>query len=85
MSRYPRRGMFPGKGPGRWRLLPTWANAQPAFAIYQRAEDGGFEALGIHVLGVEGEQLAAITSFIDPSLALRFGFPLRIQGEGAGK
>ena len=29
-------GMFGGKAPGRWRLVPTRANASPAFALYQR-------------------------------------------------
>lgn len=67
-------GLFTGDAPGRWRLLQTWANAQPAFAIYQRVEGGGYTAFGIHVLAIEGERLAAVTSFINPGLPLRFGF-----------
>jgi RNA polymerase sigma-70 factor (ECF subfamily) len=77
------QGMFPGQAPGRWRLFPTRANAQHAFAIYQRVEGGDYEAFGIHVLAIEGDRLAAITSFIDPSLPIRFGFPPRMEAEGA--
>jgi RNA polymerase sigma-70 factor (ECF subfamily) len=68
-------------GPGRWRLLPT-EPTQPAFAIYQRVGGGSYTPFGIHVLEIEGDRLAAITSFIDPSLPLRFGFPSHIPGEG---
>jgi RNA polymerase sigma-70 factor (ECF subfamily) len=77
------QGMFSGQAPGRWRLFPTRANAQHAFAIYQRMEGGDYDAFGIHVLSIEGDRLAAVTSFIDPSLLLRFGFPPKIQAEGA--
>lgn len=69
------QGMFPGSAHGRWRLLPTWANAQPAFAAYQQVEGGDYAAFGIHVLAIDGEQLSAVTTFIDPVLPLRFGFP----------
>jgi RNA polymerase sigma-70 factor (ECF subfamily) len=68
-------GMFPGKAAGRWRLVPTRANAQPAFAIYQRMEGNVYQAFGIHVLTFEAGRLAEITSFIDSSLPLRFGLP----------
>ena len=69
-------GMFPGRAAGRWRLLPTGANGQPACAVYQRIDEGGdYTAFGIHVLTLTGDQIAAITSFIGPSLPLRFGFP----------
>jgi RNA polymerase sigma-70 factor (ECF subfamily) len=50
----------------RWRYLPTWANGQPALAAYSR-EDGADAYLphGIDVLTLDGEQVAAVTSFID--------------------
>ncbi len=61
---------------GRWRLLPTHANAQPAFGVYQRDKASGkYEAFGIQVLAVEGEQLADITTFVNPALVTRFGLP----------
>ena len=68
-------GMFSGKASGRWRLLPTRANASPAFAIYQRDEKNEYQAFGIHVLGFDVDELKQIISFIDPSLPVRFGLP----------
>jgi RNA polymerase sigma-70 factor, ECF subfamily len=68
-------GMFPGKAADRWRLLPTRANASPAFAIYQRAGDREFQGFGIHVLAYEADRLAQIISFIDPTLPSSFGLP----------
>ncbi len=69
------QGMFPGAAAGRWRLVPTQANGQPAFAIYQRTDEGSYQAFGVHVLALAGIQIAAITSFIDPSLPALFGLP----------
>ncbi len=69
-------GMFPGKAAGRWRLLPTRANGQPAFALYQRAEAGGaYYAFGMLVLMIEGEKLAEVMAFLTPSLPSLFGLP----------
>ena len=68
-------GMFGGKANHRWRLIPTRANARPAFAIYQRDEKNEYQAFGIHVLEYEGDKLNQIISFIDPSLPIRFGLP----------
>jgi RNA polymerase sigma-70 factor, ECF subfamily len=66
-------GMFPGKAKGRWKLLPLHANAQPAFAIYQHAENGDYHFAGIHVLTLKARQLTQITCFMDPSLSVHFG------------
>ena len=68
-------GMFGGKAAGRWRLIPTRANASPAFAIYQRTGESEFQAFGIHVLEDQDARLTQIISFIDPSLLQRFGLP----------
>lgn len=65
-------GMFAGKAKGRWKLLPLHANAQPAFAIYQRAEAGDYQFSGIHVLTAQARQLTQITCFMDPSLLRYF-------------
>lgn len=72
-------GMFSGKASGRWRLVPTQANSSPAFAIYQRAEKGDYQAFGIHVLDFKEAKLSQIISFIDPSLPARFGLPATIS------
>jgi RNA polymerase sigma-70 factor (ECF subfamily) len=56
-----------------WRMVPTRANSQPAVAIYQRTDDGGYEAYGIQVLTLIGPRIARITAFIDPTLLPTFG------------
>ena len=35
---------------GRWRLEPTRANGQPAFALYSRGADGRYQPYGVQVL-----------------------------------
>ncbi len=75
-------GMFPSQARGRWRFLPTKANGQPAYAIFQRMATGEFLAFGIHVLAVAGGQVSEITSFMDPSLVVAFNFPQRLNPNG---
>jgi RNA polymerase sigma-70 factor, ECF subfamily len=63
--------------PGRKRrLLPRPANGCPAFGLYQRepgAED--YRLLGLIVLGVEGEQIASLVAFLEPSRLSHFDLP----------
>ena len=66
-------GMFGGRASGRWRLVPTRANGSPAFALYQRAENGRSQAFGLLVLEYETGGVKHIISFIDPSLPTYFG------------
>jgi RNA polymerase sigma-70 factor (ECF subfamily) len=68
-------GMFQGKSKNRWLLLPTRANGSPAFAIYQRAKEGEYQAFGLQVLELNKGKIWRITQFIDPGLPARFGFP----------
>ena len=72
-------GMFGGKALDRWRLLPTRANAAPAFAIYQHLQGNEYQAFGMHVLSEQDRRLTQIISFIDSSLPARFGLPERIE------
>jgi RNA polymerase sigma-70 factor (TIGR02960 family) len=67
---------------GSWRLVPSGANGQPAFAVYQHADDG-YAAYGVQVLTLAGGKVARITSFNDPDLVPAFGFPLTLP-ENAG-
>lgn len=60
---------------GRFRLVPTEASGLPAFAAYERRDDGAFHPLSIHVLDVRDGRIAAITAFLDVSLFARFGLP----------
>jgi RNA polymerase sigma-70 factor (ECF subfamily) len=71
-------GMFGGAAAGRWRLRPTRANGQFAFAIYQRMGDA-YQAFGLHVLAREADKIVQIISFIDPSLFARFGLAERLE------
>jgi RNA polymerase sigma-70 factor (ECF subfamily) len=56
------------------RLLPTWANGQPAVAAYLR--DGAIaRAYGIMVLTVHAGLIGEITGFANPELFPLFGLP----------
>ena len=64
--------------PGDWRMVPTTANGQPAFGVYLRDGDGGYQAHGICVLTPAGTQVSRIVTFNDPGLFAAFGFPSRL-------
>ncbi|MGW2564640.1 sigma-70 family RNA polymerase sigma factor [Streptomyces sp. NPDC001537] len=64
-----------GHGEGRYRMLPTRANGQPAVVMYVRGVDGALRAHSVQVLTVAGGTLARITAFIDLAQVDRFGFP----------
>jgi RNA polymerase sigma-70 factor, ECF subfamily len=68
--------------PGRFRLLPTAANGQPALAAYQAAANTVFEAHAVQVLTIRGGQLSRIVSFNDGTLLRRFGFPAELPASG---
>jgi RNA polymerase sigma-70 factor (ECF subfamily) len=63
--------------PGDWRMVPTAANGQPAFASYLRDGDG-YRAHAICVLTVTGTQVSRMVAFNDPGLFAVFGFPSRL-------
>jgi RNA polymerase sigma-70 factor (ECF subfamily) len=63
-----------------YKLIPTRANTQPAFACYREDEHTPIaHAVGLLVLSLEGEQIAAITNFIDSSVLPRFGLPRTLR------
>jgi RNA polymerase sigma-70 factor (ECF subfamily) len=62
---------------GRWRLVPTRANGQPAFALYRNTPDGGHDPYGVQVLTIVAARIARITSFNEPSLVPTFEAPVR--------
>jgi hypothetical protein len=65
--------------PRQWRLLPTRANASPAFGLYQRdAEAGSYQLFGLLVLGLVGEQIASIVAFLDLACLSCFALPPRL-------
>ena len=70
------------KAYGGFRLLPTAANRQPAFAAYARkGADAPWAAHSIHVLTLEHEMISTLTMFVKPTapqLFNAFGFPLTL-------
>lgn len=67
---------------GRWRMLATAANGQPAAGAYVLAAgDTAFRPFGLIVLSVEAGALAAIDTFEDPGLFVAFDLPASlVQG-----
>ena len=61
--------------PGRFLLIPTAANGQPALASYLREHDGVYRAHSICVLTIAGSRIARVTSFNDAGLFPAFGLP----------
>jgi RNA polymerase sigma-70 factor (TIGR02960 family) len=63
------------------RLVPTRANAQPAFGCYLPApETDVARAYALFVLTLEGDHIAAITWFADSSVFPQFGLPRMLPG-----
>ena len=58
--------------PGRWRLLPSAANTQPALIIHHRGGVGQWEPTRIEALTLSGDRVAHIVSFNDPGLVPAF-------------
>jgi RNA polymerase sigma-70 factor (ECF subfamily) len=67
---------------GGFRLVPTAANQQPAFAVYCRADASApWSAHSIQVLTLERDTISALTMFmkpIGPGLFDAFAFPLTL-------
>jgi RNA polymerase sigma-70 factor (ECF subfamily) len=78
------KGLFAVVWPqyGRFRLLRTAANRQPAFVLYTHSDtDGRWTAHSIHVLTPGEGGISRLTLFMKPmapSLIQSFGFPLAL-------
>lgn len=73
------RTFFMGDAPGRWKLLPTHANGQPAAGVYLREESSDtYHPFTLHVLSIDCAQVVQVISFIYPQLFERFGLPGRL-------
>lgn len=67
---------------GGLHLVPTSANGQPAFAVYEfSGADKRWNANAIHVLSLENEAISAMTLFLDSSLFHDFGLPQFLQDD----
>jgi RNA polymerase sigma-70 factor, ECF subfamily len=63
----------------RWRVIPTSANGQPAFAHYIWSEEkDAFVPEGVAVLTLDGDKIAELTVFREPALFERFGLPVTL-------
>ena len=62
------------------RLVPTAANGQPAFAVYEHmGAEARWVAHSIHVLTLAQDRISTLTAFvppIGPNLFHAFGLPL---------
>jgi len=77
------RHILDGEARGRWRLVPTQANRQPAFGWYRRREDPpGFVAFAIQVVILEAGAIAAAITFAFPQLFAAFGLPPELDVHG---
>lgn len=73
-----REHVFGEMGPG-WRLLPTAANRQPAFAVYwQRPGESTHRPFAIGVLRVVDQTIAEIAFFAQPELFASFALPAQL-------
>jgi RNA polymerase sigma-70 factor (ECF subfamily) len=70
---------------GGLRLVPTAANGQPAFAVYERGADGHPAAHSLQVLTLAGDTVSALTLFVEPRLVPAFGLPLVLPEAGRGR
>lgn len=74
------------KSYGGFRLVPTAANRQPAFALYSRRGTGGpWAAHSIQVLSLEQDAISQLTLFVKPTgpqLFQAFGLPLILPDAG---
>ncbi len=59
-------------GPGRYRLVPTAANGQPAFAAYQREPGGACRPHAVIVLALSPAGITRIVIFLEPAWFGRF-------------
>jgi RNA polymerase sigma-70 factor, ECF subfamily len=76
----------PLSGRVRWRVVPTRANGQLAFAHYRFDADQGTYRLGeICVLMLEGDWIKEITAFRAPAAFASFDLPETLGGEPRGK
>jgi RNA polymerase sigma-70 factor, ECF subfamily len=74
VARFFRSQVFGVTGPVR--MVATSANGQPAVAVYQRGDDGGYHAHAVHVLTITETGIARIIVFLNPGLLTKFGLPL---------
>ncbi|MFC5186444.1 sigma-70 family RNA polymerase sigma factor [Actinomadura harenae] len=64
-----------GQRPALFRLLPTGANGQPAYAAYRQGDDGVYRPFQLQVLDVTRGGIQHASVFFDTRLFASFGLP----------
>jgi RNA polymerase sigma-70 factor (ECF subfamily) len=69
--------IFAGQAKGRWWLLSTRANRQPAFGLYRQNDENSlvYDAYGIQVVTIKKDEISDITTFRNPALIPYFNLP----------
>jgi len=57
---------------GPFSMRASGANLQPAAVLSVVGHDGSEQALGVHVLSIDGGRIAVIDAFMDPRIAAHF-------------
>jgi hypothetical protein len=65
---------------GHHRLIPTRANTQPAFGCYRHDPIAPIaHAAGMIALTLAGDQISAVTRFLDAGVMSAFGLPRSLR------
>lgn len=72
------RVVFDDKRPGDFRLHPTRSNGRPAFLVYQRGPNDGFQPVALHILTLQYNKIVQIDDFLamDQTLFSRLNLPV---------
>jgi RNA polymerase sigma-70 factor, ECF subfamily len=62
-------------------MIETRANGQPAFGLYMRTPEGGFEPFHLQVLDIEGDRVKHVGAFFEPRLFATFGLPASLPAD----
>ncbi|MQA03993.1 MAG: sigma-70 family RNA polymerase sigma factor [Streptosporangiales bacterium] len=72
----------PAKGRDSMRLVPTWANGQPAFGLYLREnDDEEFRPFNLPVLTMSPDGVSYVHCFCDLKLFETFGLPASLPAD----
>lgn len=63
------------------KVLTTSANGGPAFAVYNPAQDGGYDGWALVVMETSEGRVSALHHYIFPELFPQFGLPRRLEPE----
>jgi RNA polymerase sigma-70 factor, ECF subfamily len=62
--------------PGRYKIVPTAMNGEPAALAYVRAPDGRYHSVCLTVLSLDADgRVVELTTFVLPELFAAWGFP----------